>query len=50
MKDNYIMVAGGMISLVFVVLSIIEKSDISLLNFICGIIDGVIIGYWIRRE
>ncbi len=32
MKDNYIMVAGGMISLVFVVLSIIEKSDISLLT------------------
>lgn len=50
MKNNYIMVAGGIISLVFVVLSIMEKFDISLINFICGIADGAIIGYWIRRE
>lgn len=50
MKEKYIVIIVALISLVFMVLSIIEKNDISLLNLITGIVDRFIIRYWCRRE
>lgn len=50
MKYNHIMMFGAIVAVLFTIVATIENGNISYINLVCGIIDGFLIGFYLRSK
>lgn len=50
MKYNHIMMFGAILALLFTIIATIENGNISYINFVCGIVDGFLVGLYARNK